>query len=171
MMFQSFFKSHKSWHFRLQPTSSYFSETKLSPQARYFTASVSISAQIQDTGYILHQLRSVDSTVPGSVRCTLIIFLLPLPLSRFCADIQSVGYGNVVRYDETPHGVVRPHLEYWVHERYGPIRMSSEESHRNDQRYGVPLLWGKAEDLGQFFFKMSYNSSILFCNIFMTCQT
>jgi len=30
-------------------------------------------------------------------------------------------------------------------ESHGPVGAGPEEGHKNDQRYGAPLLWGKAE--------------------------
>jgi len=46
---------------------------------------------------------------------------------------------------ETSPGVLRPVLECPAQEGHGPVGVEPEEGHKNDQRAGVPLLWGKAE--------------------------
>ena len=49
---------------------------------------------------------------------------------------------------ETLSGVLRPALESSAQERHGPVGAGPEEGHKNDQRDGTPLLWGKAERVG-----------------------
>jgi len=49
---------------------------------------------------------------------------------------------------ETLPGVLHPTPEPPAQERHGPVGAGSQEGHKNDQRAGTPLLWGKAESVG-----------------------
>ena len=51
-------------------------------------------------------------------------------------------------FGETPPGILPPALEPSAQERHGAVGAGPEEGHRNDQKAGSPLLWGKAERLG-----------------------
>jgi len=48
----------------------------------------------------------------------------------------------------TQPGVLCPALEPPVQETPRPVGVGPEEGHRNDERAGTPLLWGKAETVG-----------------------
>jgi len=45
-------------------------------------------------------------------------------------------------------GVLCPALEPSAQQSHGPIGVGQEEGHKNNQRDGTPLLWGKAERVG-----------------------
>ena len=49
---------------------------------------------------------------------------------------------------EMPPGVLRSALQPSAQERHGPAGVRPEEGHKDDQRDGAPLLWGKAERVG-----------------------
>ena len=49
---------------------------------------------------------------------------------------------------ETPSGVLCPALEPSAQERHGTVGAGPEEGHKDAQRDGTPLVWGKAERVG-----------------------
>ena len=55
---------------------------------------------------------------------------------------------TLLHSSETPPGVLRPAREPSAQEIHGPIGAGPEEGHKNDQRDGTPLLWGKADRVG-----------------------
>jgi len=62
---------------------------------------------------------------------------------------QQVGEGILsLCFGETLPRVLCPALEPSGQERHGPVEAGPEEGHKNDQRDGTPLLWGKAERVG-----------------------
>lgn len=66
-------------------------------------------------------------------------------------NINQGKLGNspfVLRSGETPPAVLRPALGSSAQERHGPVGAGPEEGHKNEQRDGEPLLWGKAERVG-----------------------
>jgi len=64
---------------------------------------------------------------------------------------QQVEGGDSVpllRFGETPPGVLCPALKTPVQERHGSVGASAEEGRKNDRSDGAPLLWAKAEGVG-----------------------
>ena len=46
---------------------------------------------------------------------------------------------------ETPPGVLCPALKPLAQERHGSVSAGPDEGHKNDERHGAPLLWGKTQ--------------------------
>ena len=49
---------------------------------------------------------------------------------------------------KTPAGILCPALELLAQERYVPVGAGPEDGHKNYERAGAPLLWGKTERVG-----------------------
>ena len=55
-------------------------------------------------------------------------------------QVEGGDSAPLLRFGETPPGVLRPALEPSARERDGCVGAGPEEGHRNDQRAGAPLL-------------------------------
>ncbi|PKU40336.1 hypothetical protein llap_9362 [Limosa lapponica baueri] len=71
-----------------------------------------------------------------------------LHLKKCGQQIKGSDSAPLLRSDETPPGVLCPALESLTQERHGPVQVDPEEGHKNDQRNGATLLYGKTERVG-----------------------
>jgi len=63
-------------------------------------------------------------------------------------QVKGGDYATLLHSGETPPGVLHAALEPSAHARCGSVGAGPEEGHKNDQKVGTSLLWGKAERVG-----------------------
>jgi len=75
--------------------------------------------------------------------------LFPRLNRKKCIQQVKGGYSaSLLCSGETPSGVLCPPLEPSAQDRHGPVGVGPEEGHKNNQRAGTPLVWGKAATVG-----------------------
>ncbi|KAK4825805.1 hypothetical protein QYF61_002410 [Mycteria americana] len=83
----------------------------------------------------------VDEKLDMSQQCALAAQPYPgLHQKKRGQQVEGGDSAPLLRSGETPPAVLRPALESSAQERHGPVGVSPEEGHKNDQRAGAPVL-------------------------------